>query len=282
MAGWTLMYSGGMLAVAGWNILGAGLLLGPLTILSVTFHAIRKRRFSRPMAAAMALAIVSLMPALWLLGLFTITFPYSLATSGPSAIVRLPADNPMRVVWGGDNVKVNRHAMTPDQRWAYDLSIEPGILSKSSRLEDYGCYGKTVVAPVTARVHFAIDGEPDQTPRKLGATKNPLGNAVVFALDTGTYLLVAHLKRGSVLVRAGEQVREGQPIGQCGNSGNTTEPHIHIHHQRQDPKDRTLGMSEGLPLYFRDHGGAAMPEGGFQFRGGKVVLTGAEIRHQGR
>ena len=96
-----------------------------------------------------------------------------------------------------------------------------------------------------------------------------------------TYLLIAHLKPGSVLVRAGDRVREGQPIGLCGNSGNTSEPHIHIHHQRQDPKGRPINFSEGLPLYFRDHDGAAMPEGGVEVRGGKIALKGAVIIHGG-
>ena len=91
--------------------------------------------------------------------------------------------------------------------------------------------------------------------------------------------VIAHLKKGSVLVEAGDRVQEGEPIGACGNSGNTSEPHIHIHHQRQDPRNRPLNFSEGLPLYFRDHDGAAMPEGGFEVNNGEVTLTGAIVRH---
>ena len=54
---------------------------------------------------------------------------------------------------------------------------------------------------------------------------------------------------------------------------------IHIHHQRQDPRNRPLNFSEGLPLYFRDHDGAAMPEGGVKVSNGKVILTGATVKH---
>jgi len=59
----------------------------------------------------------------------------------------------------------------PDQRWAHDLVLEPAITG-SSRLEDYGCYGKVVVAPVAARVHHSVDGkEPGlSAPRMLAAT----------------------------------------------------------------------------------------------------------------
>jgi hypothetical protein len=71
----------------------------------------------------------------------------------------------------------------------------------------------------------------------------------------------------------GQRVEEGQEIGQCGNSGNTSEPHIHIHHQRQDPPVVPLNFAEGLPLFFRDHDGAAMPEGGIRDIDGTPVPT---------
>ena len=60
----------------------------------------------------------------------------------------------------------------PDQRWAYDLLVEPAAHG-STDLEDYGCYGTAVVAPVSARVHMASDGAPDHSP---GQTSNDLEN----------------------------------------------------------------------------------------------------------
>ncbi len=278
---WACMFAGGMIAVVGWvSVISVGQLLALPTLLVIGVHAFLKRRFSRPMQLALGLSLFALWPALWGFGVFPITFPASRETTAPSATVRLPSDDALRVVWGGDRLAVNQHAATPDQRWAYDLVIEPAM-SRSARLEDYGCYGRTVVAPVAAVVHDAVDGEPDQTPGKLSVNfAHPLGNNVVLALPTGTYLVIAHLKPGSVLVHEGDRVAEGQPIGACGNSGNTSEPHIHIHHQRQDPKGRPINVSEGLPLYFRDLDGAAMPEGGVVVRDGKPVLTGALVRHR--
>ena len=159
--------------------------------------------------------------------------------------------------------------------------VEPAAHG-SGNLEDYGCYGTTVVAPVSGRVHHATDGAPDHTPGQLSADlENATGNSVVLRLETGTYLLIAHLKPGSVRVETGDDVAEGDPLGACGNSGNTSEPHIHIHHQRQDPLVFPLNFAEGLPLYFRDHDGSAMPEGGAELDSatGSVVLTGAVVRH---
>ncbi len=61
---------------------------------------------------------------------------------------------------------------------------------------------------------------------------DPIGNTVIFGLETGTYLVIARLKPYSVLVRTGDGLTEGEQLGECDNSGNTSEPHIHIHHQR--------------------------------------------------
>ena len=280
---WGMFLSGGWRAVVSWMLLiNAGQILGPLMLLIVVIYALWKRRLSGPVWATLSLALFSLWPAGWGFGLLPVTFPASREETSPSASVRLPSNEPLRVAWGGDRVAVNYHAASPDQRWAYDLVVEPAMHG-SSKLQDYGCYGKPVVAPVSARVHHAIDGQPDQVPGTLTPNReNPQGNAVVLGLETGTYLVIAHLKPGSVLVRAGDRVKEGDLIGQCGNSGNTSEPHIHIHHQRQDPKVQVLQLAEGLPLDLRDHGGPAMPGGGIDERDGKLILSSVrEANRQG-
>ncbi len=109
------------------------------------------------------------------------------------------------------------------------------------------------------------------------------GNCFVLELaETGTYLVVAHLQAGSVRVRVGETVREGEPIAACGNSGYSSEPHIHIHHQRQPPSERPVGFAEGVPLFFRDHDGPPMPHGGVEQVNGRWATLGPTIRHIGR
>ncbi len=281
-AAWILHLSGGMGAVIGWvALIGIGQLLAPLTLLVLLIHLIRKRRFSAPMLLTAALTVVAFFPALWGFGLLARPFPYDLETQRPAATVRLPSDERLRVAWGGDSLETNYHAFTPDQRWAYDLLVEPAAHG-STRLEDYGCYGTPVVAPVSARVHHATDGAPDEVPGVPSANvANATGNSVVLELDAGTYLVIAHLKPGSVLVAPGDEVREGQPIGACGNSGNTSEPHIHIHHQRQDPLVFLLNFAEGLPLFFRDHDGAPMPTGGIEVSGEEITLVGDIVEHTG-
>jgi murein DD-endopeptidase MepM/ murein hydrolase activator NlpD len=74
------------------------------------------------------------------------------------------------------------------------------------------------------------------------------GNHVIIAIEgTGPFLLLAHLQRGSVQLPPGQWVREGDPVGRCGNSGNSTEPHLHL--QVSDSTDWT--NARGLPITFR-------------------------------
>lgn len=253
--------------------------LGAIILLSLLVYAIVKRKFSRLFKATGFAALLSLLPLI--LWFKPAAYPASLESASPSATVRLPADVPLKVAWGGDSLETNYHAVVPDQRWAYDLVVEP-FFTGSDRLEEYGCYGVPVVAPIRGLVSMAHDGGPDAAP---GVVSNnfeaPLGNHVIIKMETGTYLVIAHLKPGSVIVQTGETVEEGQQIGECGNSGNTSEPHIHIHHQRQDPSVFPINFAEGLPLYFRDHDGAPMPIGGVTIEGETAIATGDTVQHVG-
>lgn len=279
---WGALLSGGMTGVRAWvALISLVPLLGGAALLTTGAYALWRRRFSRPMAGTLAASLIALWPGAWLFGVGQMAYPASLANTTPTATVRLPSDAPLRVLWGSDRLATNRHAFTPDQRWAYDLIVEPG-LNGSSRLEDYGCWETAVLAPASALVHLAHDGEPDAEPGHLSPNMQaPLGNHVVLKLETGTFLILAHLRRGSVAVFEGDDVTEGQLLGRCGNSGNTSEPHIHIHHQRQDPATYPVNFAEGLPLFFRGHDGPPMPEGGLRMEGERPVATGAVVQHRG-
>ena len=273
---------GGMTKIAGWYLLQlVPPLLGLLTLIVVVLYAIVRRRLSRAAVITGLVSLLAMLPAL-LLVFPVVAYPASITSMTPSATVRLPANVPLKVVWGGDGFDVNRHVVVPDQRWAYDFLVEP-YFTGSAELTDYGCYGVPVVASAAGYVVQAHDGEPDMTPGVVSNnTEAPEGNIIALKLETGTYLIIAHLKPSSVLVQVGDQVEEGQVIGQCGNSGNTSEPHIHIHHQRQDPTVYPINFAEGLPLYFRDHDGPPMPEGGVRMENGKPVATGATVQHIGK
>lgn len=96
----------------------------------------------------------------------------------------------------------------------------------------YVIYGKPVHAVADGRVVAALDGLPD-TPPGTFPENLPIeqadGNHVILALGEGRYALFAHLKPGSVRVRAGDFVRSGDVLGLVGTSGNSSEPHLHFH-----------------------------------------------------
>jgi murein DD-endopeptidase MepM/ murein hydrolase activator NlpD len=73
------------------------------------------------------------------------------------------------------------------------------------------------------------------------------GNYIIIQPDNARFLIcIVHLKKQSFVVNEGDKVVEGEKLAECGNSGNSTQPHIHI--QAMDSLD--LYMTKGIPLYF--------------------------------
>jgi murein DD-endopeptidase MepM/ murein hydrolase activator NlpD len=85
-----------------------------------------------------------------------------------------------------------------------------------------------------------------------------LGNHVVLDMGDGIFAVLAHLRHGSVKVKKGQRIRAGQPLAECGNSGNSSEPHIHF--QLMD-NPRTA-LAAGLPFRFANY---EMPKNGEPF-----------------
>jgi murein DD-endopeptidase MepM/ murein hydrolase activator NlpD len=100
----------------------------------------------------------------------------------------------------------------------------------SSRNEDYYAFGREVLAPADGVVTDVIEGVRDNVPGSM----NPLsavGNAVLIQHSKHEVSVLAHFKQGSIKVKTGDAVKKGQVLGLCGNSGNSSEPHIHYHLQ---------------------------------------------------
>jgi hypothetical protein len=207
------------------------------------------------------------------------TYPSDLNATPGALYVRLPLNEKVVIAWGGDDIKTNYHAAYPAQRWAYDLVISPHSLG-SKNLLDYGCFGKDILAPVSGEIRTAHDGANDRIPDEDAADiQGAFGNYIVIKPNgTDDRLVIAHLKKGSILVKRGDSVAEGVPIAQCGNSGNSTEPHVHIHYVKLHQHDNEILMT-GLPLYFRNHNGPPMPIGGFKKIKGRIVAVGSVVRH---
>lgn len=156
------------------------------------------------------------------------------------------------------------------QAYAIDLCHEPeggtrpafGGWRGMRPPQQYPAFGQPVRAMVDGVVVAASDRQRDHRSRSSwwavvyllleGAVREGggpgfiVGNHVTVQTHDGAYALVAHLQRGSVRVRPGDEVRAGDVVGACGNSGNSSEPHVHA--QLMDRS--SLWTAQGLPMTF--------------------------------
>lgn len=156
------------------------------------------------------------------------------------------------VFWGGNNEFVNYHYESLGQRYAYDLVIQrDGYSYKGdpAKNESYYAFGQPVVAPRDGTVVRVKNHIADNHPVGVMNEKEMAGNYVVIDHGNGEYSMLAHLKKGSVAVKKGDIVKQGQQLGECGNSGNSSEPHIHF--QISD----TAQFEEGMSIRIRFDGG---------------------------
>lgn len=113
---------------------------------------------------------------------------------------------------------------------ALDLHmVERGSSFRGSgnALEDYYCFGVPVVSPVRGEVVRVHDGVPDNVPGEVDVANN-WGNFVLLRVVGGMHVLLAHLRQHSVQVKEGQGIAPGTLIAQCGNSGRSPQPHLHM------------------------------------------------------
>ena len=254
---------------------------GMIWLSCLSWWVYRKRTVDRSSVFGLAAAVISILPLGWRFQIGAIPYPIEYDPSKALAI-RVPMDGAVLVIWGGETLETNRHTSKPDLRWAYDLALEP-VLTGSENLSDYGCWDRPVMAPVSGTVTRIENEIPDQIPGSpTENSEEPLGNHIVLQPDGGGYLILARLKQGSVLVEPGATVREAQELARCGNSGRTSEPHLHVYYQEQDPADHSVGYAIGRPLVFKEHGSSPMPKGGIEVVNGMERPKGEYIQSQSK
>jgi murein DD-endopeptidase MepM/ murein hydrolase activator NlpD len=172
-----------------------------------------------------------------------------------------------RVPSHGSDLFGERHAVdfvgVDDQRraartrdWRTWFATEPP--------EGFVGFGRPILAPVSGVVVEVHTGEIDHEARRSQLALVPYalgqasrvrqgwgaiaGNYVVIALAAGdVFVAVVHLQAGSISASVGQRIAEGEQIASCGNSGNSTQPHVHL--QAMDSLD--LSVARGLPITFR-------------------------------
>jgi len=161
----------------------------------------------------------------------------------------LPFKSKWLVVWGGDTKELNIHHDTPNQKFAFDFLgvAEQGKTRKGEAQvnEDYFAFGREILAPAYGNVTDVINGVRDNVPGSMNPY-SALGNAVFIKHSEYEVSILAHLKFGSIKVKVGDKVKRGQLIGLCGNSGNSSEPHLHYHLQNTP----IIQDGTGIKCYF--------------------------------
>lgn len=153
----------------------------------------------------------------------------ALASAPPQkTVLVLPVEGVWGVLQGADSDGTH-HGYAA---FAYDLvpaekPVTQAVFRSRVRLADHPCYGRPIVAPADGRVVWARDGARELPPFKEGK-RHEAGNFVILQHTPDELTEFRHLQRGSVAVHEGDEVRAGQLIGRCGNSGNALTPHLHF------------------------------------------------------
>jgi len=142
------------------------------------------------------------------------------------------------------------------QRYAQDFILintttGTAFASNMSIARDYYGFGQNLYAVGNGTIVYARDGEPDieiTTEKPPVTIDTALGNGVVIDLGDNKYACYGHMVNGSVRVKVGDTVTEGQVIGLMGNTGNSDAPHLHFQVITDNPA--VLG-GEGYPIVYR-------------------------------
>jgi len=151
-------------------------------------------------------------------------------TGRNKTVLDLPFKGEWLVFWGGDTVAQNYHQDAATQRFAFDI-LKVDAEGKTHRgegkqNEDYYAFGQEIVADADGVVTDVVTGVKDNVPGVM----NPLmavGNFVMIRHTNGEVSVFCHLKFGTIRVKVGDKVKAGEVLGLCGNSGNSTEAHLH-------------------------------------------------------
>ncbi|MCL2285944.1 MAG: M23 family metallopeptidase [Firmicutes bacterium] len=165
----------------------------------------------------------------------------------------LPFEGKWTVFNGGMGKELSHSWDIVPQRHAYDFIVMDNegksFAGDNKSLQSYFCYGKNVVAPADGTVVKVSNNHKDSrvTGTKVYCdTWDIRGNFIVIQHREKEFSVCAHLIPGSIPVRVGDVVKQGQLIGKCGNSGNTSEPHLHFQLQT----GKSFFASAGLPISF--------------------------------
>ena len=147
----------------------------------------------------------------------------------------LPFKGEWFVFWGGKSLKDNYHNARQNMFGAFDFWVL-GPNGKShkenhSTNEDFYAFGQEIIAPADGKIIWVSDKIKDNVWPNINRDI-PYGNALIIETKDKDYITLAHLKEKSLQVKMGQEVKQGDLLALCGNSGHSTEPHLHFQLQK--------------------------------------------------
>jgi hypothetical protein len=161
----------------------------------------------------------------------------------------LPFNETWNVFWGGDTKEQNYHVANEAQKNAFDFLIKDK-LGKSYKTdgktnEDFYAFGMEVLAPCNGEIVLVIDGIKENIPGEMNSFDLG-GNTIILKTANNEYLVFCHLKHKSIKVTEGQKITAGESLGLCGNTGHSSEPHLHFHIQNVED----INQATGVKCYF--------------------------------
>jgi Peptidase family M23 len=168
----------------------------------------------------------------------------------------LPFKHEWEVVNGGVSIEDSHSWDIYAQRFAYDFIItdieNSSFKMTNAKIEDYYCFKKDIIASANGIVvkifNKVMDYENVGDKSIDWKTRDFRGNFIIIKHCEGEYSFYAHLLKDSICVKKGDYVIQGQKIGSCGNSGHSTEPHLHFQLQSSS----NFWFTIGLPIKFNN------------------------------
>lgn len=161
----------------------------------------------------------------------------------------LPFKDEWTVIWGGDTEALNYHVVSPAQKNAFDIIITDAkgnsYKTDGRTNEDYYAFGKELIAPCDGEIVLVVDGVKDNVPGEMNKF-NVGGNTVIIKTTNNEFLVFCHFKHQSIKVKEGQKIKQGELLGLCGNTGNSSEAHLHFHIQNIED----LNTATGVKCYF--------------------------------
>ncbi|MFW6097562.1 MAG: M23 family metallopeptidase [Chloroflexota bacterium] len=154
---------------------------------------------------------------------------------------------------GGDSPALNYHNVNEAQQYALDILAlnAAGVRALGvypTDLDRYVAFGRDIYSPCAGEIIEVVDDLPDLQPPEMDSDNLAGNHVVVRCAEQEVDVALAHMMAGSVTATEGQTVEAGEALGRLGNSGNTSEPHLHIHAVRTGSGSMLDG--QGVPILF--------------------------------